>query len=492
MASFFAVAALISVATCLFFVITTRRINISGSNHLGRTQMYEIPSTTAPAPAPQMTDQFGSRITMNSHQPPPDVHSAQHLSISTHLNMNSNANPTNAHRQSQASLSSVSSQILDQERPHAKQLHSLVFLFLGFMGLWTLAAMIVIQTDTLSTIFMYLYSGALIVFGLFVFVSHCALRNDVLLRWKRLCGCSQRQAYSVSVPTDPSQHSQANGHVMQRRPSASSVDSGVTNRSNNTNHSNPSFRSRMTSHCNYMPTNLHTGTDASIDSSTQETLPRPFLGDKRNGYGQRYNKSRNRSKNPRYSRHSRQSRDFSDGGTLPESNSRGHPPSSSGPSISSHRGHRNEFVTAVIVGNARRKAESAHNSDSAHSERQPPRSISKSLDQLRNSPHAGSLSSVEQAEIPRPKHRSRKSHRSGERANPLPSPLPEEEPLLKTTPDVEPPPSYEDVTENRSLMVPPGTAAAEEDASQGESNLQESAAALSMLSLNSDKKETSV
>ncbi|XP_022080676.1 adhesion G protein-coupled receptor A3-like [Acanthaster planci] len=258
---------------------------------------------------------------------PPEESKASQPStdLDPHTNIDSESVVT--HR---TALSTVSS-ILDGEYTYARQLKASVILLLGFLITWTLAAMAVTQTPFLAMLFSYLYGAAIALLGLFIFMYNCILRGDVMYNWRRTCGCTKsRNAYAVALSgSHPGSQvgSQVippgNGHVVQRCQSASSVDSNVTNRSANTNQSNHSLKSgsRKASKCNYVPSHTNTGTDASIDSSTQDTVARPHMYEKArgNGYAHRYHhKGRNRPKGYKHSRYSQITRDTSDAGATPE------------------------------------------------------------------------------------------------------------------------------------------------------------------------------
>ncbi|XP_038070995.1 adhesion G protein-coupled receptor A3-like [Patiria miniata] len=287
LAACFGVAGLFVLVTCIMFVVIAVRVGCKPSEE--------------------------SKASRPSTEPDPQIN-VDSESVVTH----------------RTGLSNVSS-ILDGEYTNLRQLQASVVLLFGFMATWTLAAMAITQKGFLAMLFSYLYGAAIALLGLFIFLYNCILRGDVMYNWRRTCGCTKsRNAYAVALSSShPGSQAGSqvippgNGHVVQRCQSASSVDSNATNRSANTNQSNHSLKSgsRKTSKCNYVPSHTNTGTDASIDSSTQDTVTRPHMYEKvrGNGYAHRYHhKGRTRPKGYKHSRYSQIARDTSDAGAGPE------------------------------------------------------------------------------------------------------------------------------------------------------------------------------
>ncbi|XP_063964087.1 adhesion G protein-coupled receptor A3-like [Lytechinus pictus] len=294
LAAFFGIAAAMVSLTCAMFVWASMHVNRAPS--MAQLQAYEL------------RDQN------------PD-----HKDLPNHRGENGMDRQTGTDNESvvthRTGISGMSS-VMDSEYTFAKQITAAVLMLLGFVGTWTFGALAVTQADFLGMIFCYLYAGTAVALGLFIFVYNCGMRSDVKYNWKKTCGCTQKDRYTVAVTSGQTNQSSNNGHVVQRRQSASSVDSNATNKSNNTNHSYPSVvsGSRKTSKCNYVPSHTNTGTDASIDSSTQDNAGRVHNYDKHrsNGYAQRYHKQvRSRSKNHKHSRYSQVSRDGQEGIAVP-------------------------------------------------------------------------------------------------------------------------------------------------------------------------------
>lgn len=295
LAAFFGIAAAMVVLTCAMFIWASMHVNRAPS--MAQLQAYEL------------RDQN------------PD-----HKDVPNHRGENGIERQTGTDNESvvthRTGISGMSS-VMDSEYTFAKQITAAVLMLLGFVGTWTFGALAVTQEDFLVMVFCYLYAGTAVGLGLFIFVYNCGMRIDVKYNWKKTCGCTQKDRYTVAVTSNQTNPSVNNGHVVQRRQSASSVDSNNTNKSNNTNHSYPSVvsGSRKTSKCNYVPSHTNTGTDASIDSSTQDNAGRVHNYDKNhrsNGYAQRYHKqARSRNKNHKHSRYSQVSRDGQEAMAVP-------------------------------------------------------------------------------------------------------------------------------------------------------------------------------
>ncbi|XP_071476250.1 adhesion G protein-coupled receptor A3-like [Diadema antillarum] len=294
LAAFFGIAAAMVILTCGMFVWASMHINRAPS--LAQLQALELRDH-----ASEQKDGSSHRGENGiDRQPGTDNESVM------------------THRTGVSGLSSL----MDSEYTFAKQITAAVLMLLGFVGTWTFGALAVTQDGFLMLLFCYLYGGSAVGLGLFIFVYNCGMRSDVKYNWKKTCGCIHKDQYTVAVTSTQVTAPQNNGHVVQRRQSASSVDSNVTNRSNNTNHSYPSVVSgsrKTTSKCNYVPSHTNTGTDASIDSSTQDNAGRVHTYDKHrsNGYPpHRYHKQgRSRQKNHKHSRYSQLSRDGQEAGS---------------------------------------------------------------------------------------------------------------------------------------------------------------------------------
>ncbi len=263
LAAFFGVAGLTVLVVCLMYIGISIRMQ------------------HAPSPANyDMHRQVDPNAENKDYSRSPD-------GIDHHMNIDSESVVT--HRTDRTGVSVVSS-IVDGEYTTHKQLHAAVFLLFGFLATWTFGAMAVTQVDLMKMLFSCLYGVGSAVLGIFIFVYNCALRNDVMYNWRRVCG-RRRDSYAIAgSPAVQAPQPQSNGHVVQRRNSGSSIDSYNTGRSHNTNHSNHSHSvksgsRKTTSKCNYIPSQTNTGTDASIDSSAQDTIPRPHMYEKHRGNG---------------------------------------------------------------------------------------------------------------------------------------------------------------------------------------------------------------
>ena len=287
LAAFFGIAAALVILTCAMFIWASMHINRAPS--LPQLQSYEArDQALEPKDAPN--------------------HRGEN---STERQTGTDSESVVTHRTGLSGLSSV----MDSEYTFAKQITAAILMMVGFVGTWTFGALAITQEGFLVVLFCYLYSLTAVGLGLFIFVYNCGMRSDVKYHWKKACGCTNKEQYAVAVTSGQPNSPLNNGHVVQRRQSASSVDSNNTNRSNNTNQSYPSVVSgsrKTTSKCNYVPSHTNTGTDASVDSSTQDNAGRVHSYDKQrsNGYPHRYHKQgRNRSKNHKHSRYSHMSRE---------------------------------------------------------------------------------------------------------------------------------------------------------------------------------------
>ncbi|XP_071946881.1 adhesion G protein-coupled receptor A3-like [Antedon mediterranea] len=212
---------------------------------------------------------------------------------------------------------SVISSVLDHEHSYQKQLRGMVLLLLMYILTWVSGALAVTQKAFFYSIFSYVNAVMMTMFGLYVFIFFCLMRNDVKYCWKVAFGCQKRRAFDAQMAMLSPVTANGNANGACRRQSASSLDSTFTNRSSNTNPTNPSFKSgsrRTTSKCNYVP--AHTITDMSLqeDNSLHET---PILtGPDQRGNGQysRYqlHQKRSRPKHYKYARYSQLSRDSAD------------------------------------------------------------------------------------------------------------------------------------------------------------------------------------
>ncbi|XP_013403689.1 adhesion G protein-coupled receptor A3 isoform X1 [Lingula anatina] len=229
--------------------------------------------------------------------------------------------------QTNATCMSKSSTVVDVEHRTISQLRALVIVLCVFIFMWICGAFAAARPFAESlpyqkTLFSYLYLVSSSGLGIFILVFYVFSRKDVRLCWWRFFCCVKTPPYEVNVNSNPDTISNgngpmtninsaltnhttnhvpaANGHVIQTavQQSMTSLDSALTLKSANTNHTNHSRNINLpkTSNLNLVPGGAlipggglapgGAGTDTSMHS-IHENQP-AFYNPRQNGVAKKY------------------------------------------------------------------------------------------------------------------------------------------------------------------------------------------------------------